>query len=471
MRDTYRVVLVDEAQDVSPKQYRLIKAIGFERVVWIGDPQQSIYGFRDADVKHFVRTSEESTRRELGENHRATKPIQQFVDLACGGWWSAETDYRPLLTEPLDLEVTAPPRLSGVEVWDFERDDVRELASMVSRLKERLGDKFRWSDITVLVHRNAYASKLEEHLQELGVPSRTVGGSTKLYTRLEVRDVANALRAVADPTDSYALLCTLRSPLVGLSLDAVAMLGRLEPVAESVLEFQAATSQDQAKLDGFRSWYVPLLKVGDRLPAVEVLEQLFAVTPLLERLASQPNGTQALANVRKLLQRAAGEPEVGPLEFAEQIREIQEFRDAGIEAETSDLGRDELTIMTIHKAKGLESEVVVVAESFTKIAKKTNDVAFHRDSGLAAPKLGPVAPLLWRWAGDHHQVRETAEKQRLLYVALTRARQRLVVMASSRPGNGMEVAHAICRGLGKPAKWAELVEVRRAGETASEPEE
>ncbi len=464
LRHAYPIVMIDEAQDVNPLQYRLLKGIGFPQITWIGDPQQSIYGFRDADVEQFLETAREGVEKNLGVNHRTADSIQHFIDQSCAGWWSNPASYRALNPREFQLDVTAVPRIPNVEIWDFTQNDTHALARMIRDFGVRQRDRnpeFRWGEVMVLTHQNAYASDLERALAAQDVPGRTVGGSKRLYTRLEVRDVANVLRAVADPTDDYSLLCTLRGPLVSLSLDSIALLSASSPVSEALATFEPP-EEDRSRLAEFMTWYPRLLSYADRLPAVDVLSHLFADTPLLERIAAQANGDQAVANVRKVLLRASESLDVGPLEFAEMIRDIQDFSDPGLEAETADLGRDELSIMTIHKSKGTESNVVIVTESFVKVKSRLNEVEFHRLTGLACPKLR-AASLLYNWASADRADRELAEKQRLMYVAMTRARKRLVVMASSRKDH-QTIASLVARGLGSPSEWEKLVEVYRPGE-------
>lgn len=446
----YKVVMVDEAQDVNPIQHRLLREMGIESEMLVGDPQQSIYGFRLADPTLFEGLVGDASKR-LSLNKRSDPGILRFVDLVFGNLWG---EYKPMTPPPapIDLNVVELPVYPGIELWACQDAGAMEAASLLKNMVEDWEIPLR--DIALLVRHSKYAAEIQTALKGVGIESRIAGGTERFYARLEIRDLANALRALGDPFDDFALLAMLRSPVVGLSLDAIALLAKKRPVIESLPEFESPVPEDEPKLKRFLEWFEPMRGFADRLSAWEVLSELFAVSDYLPALARRRNAAQMLANVRKLMRLAAEEPELGPLEYAERIREIQRLKhregDAPAENEDADL----VTIMTIHKAKGLEWPVVVVPEMHWSPGRRTNEIEIDPKLRLAITRFGKRPSLYYNWLAEQRKEREMQEELRLLYVAFTRARQRLCVVThgSAKPDTlAKRVAGVIGFGKSPPA--------------------
>jgi ATP-dependent helicase/nuclease subunit A len=423
LRRQYRVAMVDEAQDLNPIQYELLRLLGVEREMLVGDAQQSIYGFRQADVDLFRGRTQAEEARRLSRNFRSREGILRFVDLVFGRIWGEA--YAPMAAPAeFDLDADDVDDYGGVELW---RQAARDRAATAGHVRELVEEGVRPADVAVLVRDNWVAVELKAALEAQGLQARIAGGSERFYARLEVRDLANALRAVADPYDDFALLSCLRSPICGLSLDAIVLLGRDGPVVERLPEFESPVPDDRPKLRRFLEWYEPLRQYADRLSAWEVLAELFARSGVLEALARRPQPDGALANVRKLLALAAAEPELGPLEYAERIREVQEIRhregDAPVHAEEDEA----VTLMTVHKAKGLEFPVVVLPQTDKKLEGKTSELLVDPRRGLVATSFGRGQGLMHRYLDWVRKARAKEEELRVLYVAMTRAKARLCI--------------------------------------------
>lgn len=427
MKDQVQAVMVDESQDLNPTQYRLIELLNADSEMLVGDFQQSIYGFRQADVEHFIQRTDSPNTIRLSRNYRSTPGILAFVDYLFGNLWE---DYKPMgpasvpEQEGLDFEVFAHRDFSGIEIW---RSEAKDLTFVPSAVREVIAEGVPAREIAVLVRDGAKAQEMESALRSAGVPARIVGGSEKFYTRLEVRDLANSLRAVADPYDDFSLLAALRSPLVGLSVDAIILLAQERGVIERLPEFHSPIPEDQEKLARFLRWYPPLRLIGDRLAAWEVLARIFAESDLLPALARREKPEQLLANVRKLLSLATQEPELGPLEYADRIREIQDLRHKEGDAPADEADADLVSIMTVHKSKGLEFRVVVLPQTDKKLMGAAKDLVVEPRLGIVASKYGKVACLMHKFLTDRKKERDEKEELRVLYVALTRAKERLCI--------------------------------------------
>ncbi|MEA2553279.1 MAG: ATP-dependent helicase/nuclease subunit, partial [Fimbriimonadaceae bacterium] len=402
VRRQYKIAMIDEAQDVNPVQYQLLEALGLETEMLVGDPQQSIYGFRQADVELFKQRALAPNTKRLSKNWRSTDGILQFVDLLFGRLW---TDYSPMLVNnaPMDFDSPAEQDCTGVELWMQQEEDSFEVARGISELHKE-GEPLR--NIAVLVRGLRFGIQIQRELTALGISSRIAGGTEKFYTRLEIRDIANALVALTNPYDDFALLATLRSPFCGLSLDSVALLAKRRPVIEGLSSYVPPVPEEADKIARFLRWFEPISRYADRLPAWEVLSEVLAVSEYMETLAKRRNADQLLANVRKLLALASQEPELGPAEYAQRIREIQNLKHREGDAPAEDDLADMVTIMTIHKAKGLEFEVVVVPEMHYGFEPKRQTLEIEPRLAMLVPRFGKTVSPYYAWVAEQRKQRQ-----------------------------------------------------------------
>lgn len=431
LRMQYPVVMVDEVQDVNPVQFRLINAIESDSRMYVGDIKQSIYAFRHADVDHFGREIESISKLHLTKNYRSTDGILRYVDAlfdrAMNGYQAMAPTSAKEQTEAMDLEADGrveEPNYEGVEHWRLTKADWRGLASYVKQLIE---EGVAPGSIAVLVRDNRTAGQIQFELQLQEIASRVIGGSERFYARLEVRDLANAIRVSADPYDDFAMLATLRSPMVGVSMDTIVALSQSPPVYDSLESIETPIADDRLKIDRFLAWFKPLRMVADRLSAWEVLATIFSESGYLEALARRPQADQRIANVRKLLTLAAEQPEMGPLDYAESIRNIQNFKHREGEAPFTEHDDRVVNILTIHKSKGLEFDVVVLPQTDKALTPTLGQVLVDAARGFVVAKGGAASTLPFAHLGDLKKRREVAESMRVLYVATTRARHRLCV--------------------------------------------
>lgn len=450
-RRTYRHVLVDEAQDLNPTQHRLIDAIAPISLMLVGDGQQSIYGFRQADLSTFERKANELRSWHLSKNHRSTDPILRFVDTVATSIWREK--YTPMLgPQALDLDAPSLPLESdfdGVELWlsaknATERNAARWIAELIAE-----GECA--SEIGVLVRGWNFGKRLVAELLRLEVPARLSGGVSRFYTRMEIRDLANALRVLADPSDNFSFIALLNSPIVGLSFDSIAVLAEHESVADALNGFEPPIADDKARLEKFFAWFEALSANSGRLSAWETLAELFAVSGYLEALASRPRSAETLANVRKLLTLAAERPELGPSEFAERIADVESLRHREAEVSTVDDNANAVTVLTTHSAKGLEFPVVILPDTHSNtISPKKSIEVDPRLPAFSVHFDGDPSPF-HRFLTSRRHDREREEGARLLYVALTRARRRLAVVTHAQAGNDT-FAGMVARAVGLSAK-------------------
>lgn len=458
-----KALLVDEAQDLNPMQYKLINSIQASGEMLVGDPQQSIYGFRYADRELFVERCLQVETYQLSRNHRSDLGILHFVDSVFAPQWGSEhTSMVPSLVDPDDpFGSLLLPHYQGVELWPVPQRDFGTTAALIKQLVD---EGVEPSKIAVLTRTSAAINQLTPKLTTLGVPNRSVGASEKFYTRLEVRDLANALEALCDPRGDFALLALLRSPFVGLSFDAVVWLAAHTPVLVGIADDTRLSNEDKAKLETFRVWFERGRRIADRVPAWETISYLLSNTGYLEELAKRPSADQALANVRKLLALAADEPESNAREFAQRIREIQFLRHGEGEAPVLDESEEAVTLMTIHKSKGLEFDVVVLPDTYYKLSPQKGQVAFDAPKGVMVTGLDKPLSAYYSWLADKEVEQGREEELRVLYVAMTRAKTRLCLVVSEQGGHA-NAAEIIALRTGYPKSTLPGLKVRRLSES------
>jgi ATP-dependent helicase/nuclease subunit A len=257
---------------------------------------------------------------------------------------------------------------------------------------------------------------------------------------------------MADPYDSLALLSLLRSPLVGVSLDGIVQLGAAAQNAsvaaiELLPDFDLFSPEDAYVVEEFLAWFKPASARADKLPAWEALGDLFAAVRLEARMAARHDGRQLVANARKVLLLAVARREFGVREFAAWLEDQTQIRSDDGDAAFNAPSADAVQIGTVHTAKGMEWKTVIVDAYEWKPPREYPVNA----AGIAAPVLrsGTADPIVGRLAMADLTSKESAEELRLLYVALTRAQDRLVVAISDSAG---------------PNRWEQFVRSRIASD-------
>ena len=441
-------VLVDEFQDTNARQRQLVLALcGLQpgRLFVVGDARQSIYRFRGADVTVFTSLQQQvqqtgGLRIDLDRTFRAHPGLLEATGSLLSAVMGDQPDpERPFYVPfaPLISERTAPggalqaPFIECVLGAGEDSDTGRRAAAraLAVRLKElrAAGEISKWDQVVLLFRASTGFPFYEEAFEAAGIPFVTVAGSG-FYDRPEVRDVLNLLRALADPWDDQALAGFLRSPAIGLSDPAIYLLryhnGAYRSLRQALeMERDALPVADQplaeralAILSEFEPWV-------DRLPVAELLRRLIARTDYRSILAA--SRSRLWRNVDKLLVDAQSSGVVRVRAFLEYVDTL---RDVGArEGEAVAEAAGAVRLMTIHKSKGLEFPVVVLADAARQMVGRT-DLAYPLGAGwTVTPDRLPASPLAYRLARSIDAQQAEAENGRLLYVALTRAMEKLII--------------------------------------------
>lgn len=389
-RNRFDQILMDELQDTNRLQWRLLNLIRTPDAFFaVGDINQSIYGFRHADPEVFeeYRRGLEASGAvidDLRENHRSRQGILDAVSRVLDG--HAGIEPRPLIAGKTFPPLTGPT----VERLVGEGEDVE--ASLVAARIRELG--YEYKDIAILVRSLNALDPFTRALDRFDIPFVTTGGRTFLDAR-EIRDLIAFLSALVNPLDEISLVGVLRSPIVGLTDPEIFRIGK------------------QGWQDLFQSRFGHLRELAGFVSPDRLLPIQPDLTP------------RARANVDKLCSWLRREHRNRPRPLAEILDDIEFLVEA--EAPPPDAG-NVVRLMSIHAAKGLEFKVVFVSAMQRGSDSSSPVIAFSHAIGAKwrNPATGESQPdTVYAALRQAAKLREEAEENRLLYVAMTRAEDRL----------------------------------------------
>jgi ATP-dependent helicase/nuclease subunit A len=523
-------VLVDEFQDTNQLQNELLELLARQNLFRVGDENQSIYRFRHADVgvfrRHWELAEADGRAESITVNFRSRGEILDAIDLAFERTWGER--FEPLREAPgarepeprtspcVDLLVVDRTRGCWEDLLAREPDpfgeplnaappwraaEARLLAKRVDELTRSprspagagQGASGPWSygDVVMLFRATTAMGLFERALDERGIPVHVVGGRG-YWGQQQVMDLRHWLAALANPLDGLAVYSLLASPLAGLSLDGVALIGLRarrtgrdpwwalsaalgrgggEPDPELLEQMPA---EDRRRLAAFADRFEAERRIAGQVSLETLIDRAVTLSGYDRHLLALPGGTRRMANVRKLM-RLAREYE------ADEGRNLRGFIDAlaerdaiqtregeaPLEAEALDAVR----MMTVHRAKGLEFPVVCLADLGKDGRDDDGSLRISEDGsvGLRLAGLGGGAVDSARLERIKAEGRTAAEEEerRIFYVGVTRAQEHLVLSGATdlakrpAPSELQEPMRWIWRGFcaGLPAEGAHGIHV------------
>lgn len=424
VQESFEYVLMDELQDTNPIQWKIVGLIRRPgRFFAVGDINQSIYGFRHAEPQLFERFEENMKQAglevdRLEANYRTRPEILDAVTrILLKPSWENKGIRCHELRPGSEFEPGEPPFVEILCTSRKEGDEADVNLWLAARLRELYGQRLsgeprpaRFSDMAIFVRNSSSFPEIENALARFSIPYVISGGRT-FFEATEVIDLLNLLRAMADPGDEIAAFALLRSPLFGVSDEEIfrRRIGR-----------ELLRQEERDELDALR-------RLCSQLPVSAALARF-----LDERGYWRSLNPLAAANAAKFLRMLEGlEGEAGR-DAASLLEEIEALREAASEANAPvPEAFDAVQVMTIHKAKGLEFPIVAVAALEKGEKSNTEPALYDAELGLG---------FKWRLeSGDdakdpvflaieeRRKLRGAAERDRLLYVALTRAKERLIL--------------------------------------------
>ena len=464
----FRHLLIDEFQDTDPLQVEVAESLAGGRpgaLVVVGDAKQSIYRFRRAEVRLFRRLVARAGEPgggavlHLVQNFRSRPSILRFVNRVFSELVqeSEEADqpaYEPIVPPPaladdepgvVALRFPAPAHARGTDLLAAEAAGLAAFLADVADGAERVRDPAtgeergsRAGDVLVLARRLTKVPFLEEALEAAGVRF-TVEGGKSFFDRQEVHETLAVLRAVDDPSDRVALVAALRSSFFGVSDRDIAAYALSGPPP-----WAGPVDPDRpggAAMAAARGLLDTLHEQRRHASVPAVLERLYDETRILAALTGSRRGEAQIANLEKIAALAREASSLGALTLRGFVR-LLEDRVANAREEpdlpsTRPGDPDTVRILSVHKAKGLEAPVVALFDCDDEAKPSVDTVPLWEEHRIAIGFRGGCQPAGWAALVQAEEKKARAEARRLLYVACTRARDRLVVPrppADAQPG-------------------------------------
>lgn len=509
LSDRYRRLLLDEFQDSDPIQIEIAVRIAggaaasaerwedvdvpAGRLFVVGDPKQSIYRFRRASIATYLGAQNRiGSAVQLTTNFRTVAPILDWVNAVFGHLIHAEPGSQPAyqpLTPHRDMpnpspqrreagsgvDANAPPGgppviLLGATAHDTEltADALREheAADVASVIKQAVADRWQacdertgqWravqlGDIAILIPARTSLPQLEDALDAAGVPYRTEASSL-VYQAQEVRDLMATARAIDDPSDAFALVTALRSPLFGCGDDdlwtwkqAGGSFNLLAPMPDATHAVADAIGYLRDLHDRAR-WMAPS----------EVLGALVRDRRMLEAAVGGPRMRDAWRRLRFVVDqaRAWSETEHGGLRGYLRWAKHQGVESSRVaESVLPETDTDTVRVMTVHAAKGLEFPMVVLSGMTSQLRSASGvQVLWPPDGGFEVRLASGVQTGDFDAAKPVDEQMDRHERRRLLYVACTRARDHLVVSVHREQRSNADTNAQL---MANAAGWVEAV--------------
>ena len=403
-QDRFSHILVDEYQDTNYAQYRLVSLLAGEggNLFVVGDDDQSIYGWRGADLRNILEFEKDfpaAGSLVLDVNYRSTGTILD----AATGMISHNKDRKP---KTLRANRERGEKVTICRAWD-DRDEAMMICDTIR--KAYMEDGFGFGDFAILYRTNAQSRVIEEVLRKEGVPYKLVG-TLSFYRRKEIKDLLAYLKVMANPLDSLSLLRVINVPHRGIGEKTVKLLSEHADregitVFHAIGEVVAGNRLEEGRLDRLRSFKQLLdgliaLTEEDDLPLVvrEVLERTGYLRDLEETGTTEARGR--IENVEEFV-RGAEEFALSCCRQGKTVHLRDVLEQTSLMEDVDDLPDAPVSValLTLHNAQGLEFPFVFI-------------------TGLEEGLLP--------WGGDGLELRdEVEEERRLFYVGMTRAKSRL----------------------------------------------
>lgn len=431
----FKYIMVDEYQDTNSVQYLWLRLLAQQRrnLCCVGDDDQSIYSWRGAQVENILRFERDfpgATVIRLEQNYRSTPHI-----LGAAGGVIANNGGR--LGKTLWTELDAGEKVRVLGVWDGPEEARRVGEEIESQQRRGLS----LDDVAILVRAQHQTREFEDRFISIGMPYRIVGGF-RFYERAEIRDALAYLRVVSQPADDLAFERIVNVPKRGLgdkAVQKVHQLARTEGLpltsaAARILDTDELTPQARRSLGNFVGDIARWRQMGQTLPHPELARQILDESGYTATLQNEKTAEAAgrLENLSELVRAMEEYESLGA--FLEHVSLVME-REGGMR-------QPEVTIMTIHAAKGLEFDTVFLA---------------GWEEGLFPSQR----------ALDEGGTASLEEERRLAYVAITRARRRATILhAANRRIYGQWTSSLPSRFVGElPPEHVEVETTMSGGES------
>ncbi|MBQ1848251.1 MAG: UvrD-helicase domain-containing protein [Clostridia bacterium] len=456
---SYEAIFIDEYQDVNSTQDAIFAAISHNNRFMVGDIKQSIYGFRGAEPRIFAGYRKRAENKKEGEpipdvlflsdNFRCGKPVVDYTNLVFSKLFGADTEEVPYSeADALVFSKKAEKRedvkadiriFTGANRKDGEKEYVAQrIAELVKSGTKDDGSPLTYGDIAILCRTESKCAEIEKKLKQRGIPV-AAASKKSFFNSPEVILAVSLLTAIDNPCRDIPLAAVMKSPIFGFSEDELAVIRKSRsdaPFYEAVEAY--AETDDGEKCRNFLARLQSLRKKSVKLPLEKFMRRLYSETAIMTLAFNKKdkNGKEMRkANLRKMydLARDFGSDGTASLsDFAAYCDSLIKNDNEGVIVPSS-AEEGCVTIMTMHKSKGLEYPAVFLY-AVDSALDKSKTVVSDRTLGFAVTTVtenGPVKGPICETINKKYTDNGVRDDMRLLYVALTRAKKYLTVTAAT----------------------------------------
>ena len=482
LQKRFDFIMVDEFQDTNALQWQIISklsetepgTLSKDKVFIVGDPKQSIYGFRDADIRIFKKVKEafaslasENTQESnivFRESFRFLPRLNAFINHLFSGVLQERNE------NPFEVGFDALQAMRQVEnggraelaLLSEEDSEEEYIARSIHQFKQKkmqvynwqgseIAHDFEYGDAVILIRNRNNLLDIELALRKYNIPFKTVKG-IGFWQKQEVYDLYHLLRFLGDPQDDFALVAVLRAPLFFVSDEVLYFLAQqdantyFKKLLLAVDNNEHFNAQGQQKLEevvfNLRKW----LELRERISLTDLFHTILDDLKLTALHLAGVNGEQLVANLEKLVHQGQHFEDSGGGGLNEFVEHLDTLIENGMrEGEAQIITEDSATvkIMTVHASKGLQFPLVFVPYLNTENGKQGSGFYLDSEIGLAlkAQNYDQENNLLHNLLAHRQRQKEIAEAKRLFYVAVTRASNRVCLSAKLKKIKFKKILH------------------------------
>ncbi len=444
----FRYFMIDEFQDTNELQkkifYRLTSVdspLDRENLFVVGDPKQSIYGFRGADIDVFYDVLDDIEKWgqdniiTLDKNYRSKDTILEFINSIFMNLMGDRYDRlfaHNVSENDVDVEIIQKEDVEKIDGIDENTlANIYESKIIAGRIRELVeSGRYTYGDFAILFRATTRSHIYEKALKKLNIPYYNSSSKGYFY-RQEVIDLINAIKTISNPYDTIATIGFLRGPMVGLRDDTIYWLLRNREVniyntMAKMKDNPIIASDEREKLKDALEIMDYFFDIKDIYDIWIVIEKIVEKTLFIEVLLSRPDGEQSIANIYKFIDMAKDYNRENRVSLEEYIDYLERKR-LGSEGEgvIQSAKDDVVKIMTIHGSKGLQFPVVIIPEMTRGMVMSSPTILFHKDMGIGIRTKD--TRVLYDIMREEQNNRETEEMKRVFYVAMTRAKSLLIL--------------------------------------------
>ena len=492
LKEDYDALFIDEFQDTDPAQGEMLLFLAEEKTThaprWqdvrlapgklfvVGDPKQSIYRFRGADITAYELFTDLILKQGgekcfLQKNFRSEAEIIDMANAVCGRVMVQSAAFQPAYV-PIFTDKTTRTGAVEIAVVDAQdqtpgADDLRRnqaqfianwIAAHVGKLTLSNGKKLAYGDIALLARASTAQEFYLDALRRSGIKFN-VEADKNFYQNQEVNDFLNLLRVVDDPEDKIALTGLLRGPLGAFTDEEIYRFSQ-----RGELNVFAKTQNED--LNNFYRLIRSFIARAGRVPLGQLLDIIQRETFLSPLCALAYEGERTLSNLEKLCALAGGYAQEAPVtlgQFLAEAQRLMEEEPERLKGVVSDEALDAVSVITVHKSKGLEFPVVIFTDISRQEASGPVQRAQHIYSwqyNMHGLRAGNICDVNLAFLEEEQKKHARCEEIRVLYVALTRAKEKLLIVGNLTGSAKTPAASFAAAGL-YPPKDARPAQLQR----------